>query len=183
MPQTCLACSHPERAVIDNALAAGQSFRDIAGRFSLSRSGLHRHKDHVAQAIVKASEKREESLGANVLAEAERLRAKAWELLKRPENEGDTRGAVVALREARECLETRVGMLSGKNLDLASVSDDAILEEARRRGLNIHGQYVLTERERREAEESIKTILANDSDAEHPPLAEIVEEKAARSGR
>jgi len=25
--------------------------------------------------------------------------------------------------------------------------------------------------------------LANDSDAEHPPLAEIVEEKAARSGR
>ena len=170
MPRTCVACSHPERAAIDNALAAGQPFRDIAGRFSLSRSGLHRHKDHVAQAIVKASEKREESLGANVLAEAERLRAKAWELLKRPENEGDTRGAVVALREARECLGTIAGVLSGKNLDLASVSDDAILEEARRRGLNIHGQYVLTERERREAEESIKTILANDSDAEHPLL-------------
>jgi hypothetical protein len=170
MPRTCLACAHAERAAIDTALAAGQPFRDIAGRFSLSRSGLHRHKDHVAQAIVKASEKREESLGANVLAEAERLRAKAWELLKRPENEGDTRGAVVALREARECLGTIAGVLSGKNLDLASVSDDAILEEARRRGLNIHGQYVLTERERREAEESIKTILANDSDAEHPLL-------------
>jgi hypothetical protein len=92
---------------------------------------------------VKASEKREESLGANVLAEAERLRAKAWDLLKRAENEGDTRGAVVALREARECLETLAGMLSGKNLDLASVSDEAILAEARRRGLNIHGQYGL----------------------------------------
>ena len=75
------------------------------------------------------------------------------------------------------------GRVIPPNLDLASVSDDTILEEARRRGLNIHGQYVLTERERREAEESIKTILANDSDAEHPPLAEIVEEKAARSGR
>jgi len=65
----------------------------------------------------------------------------------------------------------------------AASAATGILEEARRRGLNIHGQYVLTERERREAEESIKTILANDSDAEHPPLAEIVEEKAARSGR
>jgi hypothetical protein len=135
-----------------------------------------RHKSHVAEAIVKASERREERLGANLLTEARRLRAKAWELLKRAENEGDTRGAVVALREARECLATLVAMLSGKNLDLASVSDEAILEEARRRGLNIHGQYVLTEREKREAEESIKTILANDSDAEHPLLAEIVEE-------
>jgi hypothetical protein len=135
-----------------------------------------RHKTHVAQAIVRASEKREESLGANVLAEAERLLAKAWELLKRAENEGDTRGAVVALREARECLETLSRMLSGKNLDLASVSDDAILDEARRRGLNIHGQYVFTERERREAEESIKTILACDSEEEHPLPAEFVEE-------
>jgi len=49
----------------------------------------------------------------------------------------------------------------------AASAATGILEEARRRGLNIHGQYVLTERERREAEESIKTILANDSDAEH----------------
>jgi hypothetical protein len=134
MPRTCLACAHAERAAIDNALVAGQPFRDIAGRFS-------------------------------------RLRAKAWELLKRAEDEGDTRGAVVALREARECLETLAGMLSGKNLDLASVSDDAILEEARRRGLNIHGQYVLTEREKREAEASLKTILAEDSESESPLLA------------
>jgi hypothetical protein len=115
---------------------------------------------------VRAGEKREESLGANVLAEAERLRAKAWELLKRAEDEGDTRGAVVVLREARKCLETLSGMLSGKNLDLASVSDDAILEEARRRGLNIHGQYVLTEREKREAQESLKAILAEASESD-----------------
>ena len=42
------------------------------------------------------------------------------------------------------------GRVIPPNLDLASVSDDTILEEARRRGLNIHGQYVLTEREKRE---------------------------------
>jgi len=170
MPRTCLACSSPERAAIEKALVSGEPLRNIAERVPISPQSLLRHKEHLSEAIGKASEKREESLGANVLAEAERLRAKAWELLKRPENEGDTRGAVVALREARECLGTIAGVLSGKNLDLASVSDDAILEEARRRGLNIHGQYVLTERERREAEESIKTILANDSDAEHPLL-------------
>jgi len=160
MPRTCLACAHAERTAIDNALVTGQSFRDIAGRFSLSRSGLHRHKDHVAQAIVKAGERREERLGDNLLDEMRRVQRKAWELLDKTESEGDHRGSIVALREVRECLETLGAMLARQ----LSVGHSGVVE------------YVLTEREKREAEESIKTILANDSDAEHPLLAEIVEE-------
>src|SRR6516225_9957499 len=112
MPRTCLACAHAERASIDNALAAGQSFRDIAGRFSLSRSGLHRHKDHVAQAIVKAGERREERLGDNLLDEMRRVQRKAWELLDKTESEGDHRGSIVALREVRECLQSLGEMLA-----------------------------------------------------------------------
>ena len=63
----------------------------------------------------------------------------------------------------------------------AASAATGILEEARRRGLNIHGQYVLTEREKKEADETIKTLMAEYSDAEHPLLAEIVEEEAPRS--
>lgn len=44
MPQTCSVCKHPERAAIDSALVAGEPLRDIAGRFSLGKSSLARHK-------------------------------------------------------------------------------------------------------------------------------------------
>ena len=41
-----------------------------------------------------------------------RVQQKAWELLGRAESEGDHRGAIVALREVRECLESLGEMLA-----------------------------------------------------------------------
>jgi hypothetical protein len=104
-----LACSSHEREAIDKALVAGvseESYRSIAARVSLSPSGLLRHKNHVTSAIVKAAERQEEEHGVNLLAEAERVRRKAWELLGKLEAERDYRGAIVAVREIRGCLET-----------------------------------------------------------------------------
>ena len=60
MPRTCLSCSSPEREAIDKALVAGESFRNIAKRVSISPAGLLRHKNHVANAIGKAQAKQEE---------------------------------------------------------------------------------------------------------------------------
>jgi hypothetical protein len=73
---------------------------------------LLRHKTHLSQAILKAGERREERLGDNLLDEMRRLQQKAWELLARTESEGDHRGAIVALREVRECLESLGEMLA-----------------------------------------------------------------------
>ena len=112
MPRTCLACSSPERLAIDEALVQGEPLRNIAQRVSISPAGLLRHKNHVAQAIVKASEKREELLGDSLLDEMRRVQRKAWELLGQAESEGDHRGAIVALREVRECLESLGEMLA-----------------------------------------------------------------------
>lgn len=67
---------------------------------------------HVAQAIVKAGEKRGETLGDNLLDEMRRAQQKAWELLARTESQGDHRGAIVALREVRECLKSLGAMLA-----------------------------------------------------------------------
>ncbi|MGB7496675.1 MAG: hypothetical protein WBW05_19925 [Candidatus Acidiferrum sp.] len=50
MPRTCLACSHPDRAAIDKALAAGEPLRNIAKRVSISHAALFRHKSHVKEA-------------------------------------------------------------------------------------------------------------------------------------
>jgi len=106
MPRTCLSCSHPRRGSIDKALVAGEPLRNIEERVSISPQSLLRHKQHVSQAIVKAAGEQENKHGLNLLEEAERVRRKAWELLAKAECDGDYRGAIVGLREARECLET-----------------------------------------------------------------------------
>jgi len=112
MPRTCLACSNPNRTAIDKAIASGQPLRDIAAHVAISSSALARHKTHAAKAIVKASERREERLGDNLLDEMRRMNRKAWDLLGKAESEGDYRGAIVGLREARECIEAQDKMLS-----------------------------------------------------------------------
>ena len=112
MPRTCLACANPNRTAIDKALVGGEPLRNIAQRVSISPAALLRHKAHAAQAIVKASERREERLGDNLLDEMRRMNRKAWDLLGKAELEGDYRGAIVGLREARECIEAQDKMLA-----------------------------------------------------------------------
>ena len=106
MPRTCLACASPNRQAIDKALVSGEPLRNIAKRVSISAAGLLRHKHHVATAIEKAQARQEEKSGETLLGAMQRVQRKAWELLEHMEQEGDNRGAVVALREARECVES-----------------------------------------------------------------------------
>ena len=112
MPRTCLACSSPEREAIDKALVAGEPFRNIAERVSISPAALFRHKNHVASVIGIAQAHHEDRLGETLLDEMRRVQRKAWELLARTEAEGDNRGAIVALREVRECLKSLGEMLA-----------------------------------------------------------------------
>ncbi len=44
MPRSCSVCHHAQRAAIDQALHAGEAFRNISGRFGTSTTALHRHK-------------------------------------------------------------------------------------------------------------------------------------------
>jgi hypothetical protein len=96
----------------DDSLVAGEPLRNIAKRVSISPAGLLRHKLHVADAIVEASERCEERAGENLLDEMRRVQRKAWQLLAKTESEGDHRASIVALREVRECLESLGQMLS-----------------------------------------------------------------------
>ena len=106
MPRTCSACSSSIREDIDKALVAGEPLRNISKRVSISPAGLLRHKCDVAGTIAKAQERREEKLGDSIYEEMRRVLAKLWELLGKMESEGDHRGAVVAAREVRECLQS-----------------------------------------------------------------------------
>jgi hypothetical protein len=44
MPRPCGICTHPQRHAIDQALTAGEAFRNMAPRFGTSATALHRHK-------------------------------------------------------------------------------------------------------------------------------------------
>lgn len=52
MPRHCSACDHPDRALVDQRLAGGEPFRNIARDTGLSVSALARHKTaHLGPAL------------------------------------------------------------------------------------------------------------------------------------
>lgn len=61
--RTCTICSHKKRTFIEAAIAVGESLRDIAGRFHVSKSALERHKAQHMQPLVQEvlEEKRAET--------------------------------------------------------------------------------------------------------------------------
>lgn len=102
MPRTCTVCAHRRRARIDAALANGTSLRAIAGRFGASKTALQRHRAHVGATLQRAAERRGQKVADSTMDRLERIQAKLWALLQGMEAAGDLRGAVGALREARE---------------------------------------------------------------------------------
>jgi hypothetical protein len=77
MPRICTVCVHANRDTIDSALVAGEPLRDIAGRFSVSRSSLDRHKaEHLPASLAKAEQAAEVASATNVMAELERCFAR-----------------------------------------------------------------------------------------------------------
>ncbi len=116
MPRTCTVCKSPDREKIDAAIVSGTSFRSIAKRYALSGTAVFRHKLHVAKTIVKAADRRDEQLGDNAYEEMQRVQRKAWQLLTKMEKEKDHRGAIVAVREVRECVESLGAMMEKAGL-------------------------------------------------------------------
>jgi hypothetical protein len=61
MPRHCSICSRSDRELVDAAMAAGDSFREVARRFGLALGTVHRHKKHVRHAPVDAIAERSEA--------------------------------------------------------------------------------------------------------------------------
>jgi hypothetical protein len=138
MPRTCLACSSPSRLAIDTAIASGEPLRDVSAHVSISPSALARHKAHVAGAIVKASERREQNLGESILRRLETLYGRTEKILNTAESAGDHRLVLQAVREARENL-AGIFALANKASEvggLSGVTNGELEAEVKRRGLD-----------------------------------------------
>lgn len=104
MPRTCSICNNSSRKQIDAALAGGEPIRGISQKYRVSQDALYRHKTHVAEAVTRASEAREVSVGETVLKRLESLYIRASKILDQAESAGDLRTALAGIHEARELL-------------------------------------------------------------------------------
>jgi len=106
LPRKCSICEHPQAEEINTALLNGVSLRNIAERYSVSKTALHRHKEsHLPADLVKAKEAQEVAKADSLLDQVAELRDKALAILAKAEQAGDLRTALQGIKEARGCLE------------------------------------------------------------------------------
>lgn len=114
MPLVCTCCTHPNREMIDRALVAGTSLRDIAGQFGVSKSAVERHKaDHLPAMLVKSEEARQVAHADDLLREANRLYAVATTVMEQGQKSKDYGVVLKAVGAAGRVL-TLLGELLGE---------------------------------------------------------------------
>ena len=63
----CSVCQHVSRDAIDLSLIHGEPMRDLAGRYSVSKLVLYRHKNaHLPKALVKVQKAEEIARGRDL---------------------------------------------------------------------------------------------------------------------
>lgn len=107
MARACSVCTHPNRAAIDEALAANRgSFRGVSRQHGLSPDAVERHaKAHLPKAIVLATAAAEVAQADNLLGLLREAVGDAQRLRGRAEREGDLRCAVAAVKTLTETVE------------------------------------------------------------------------------
>jgi hypothetical protein len=122
MPRKCTVCEHEKVEEINRLLLEGVSLRDLAGRYSVSKTALHRHKEsHLPAELTKAQEAREIAKADSLLDQVAELRDKALSILDKAEQAGDLRTALQGVREAKGCLEL-LARLQGELQEQATVN-------------------------------------------------------------
>ncbi|MGB9793340.1 MAG: hypothetical protein ACPLRU_02490 [Desulfofundulus sp.] len=111
MPRKCTICEHPQVEEINKALLSGDSLRNIARQFAISKDALFRHRQHLPADMVKAQEAEEVARADSLLDQVTELKDRALAILDKAEQAGDSRTALLAIREAKGCLELLAKLL------------------------------------------------------------------------
>jgi hypothetical protein len=112
MPRPCTICHHPQREAIDQALVAGEAFRNIAQRFAASSDAVYRHKqDHLPQHLCQAKAAQEVRQADALLAKVQALEADARRIQATAEADGDLRTALQGIRKLVRIIELQARLL------------------------------------------------------------------------
>jgi hypothetical protein len=105
----CTICVDPEAYKINEALMRGASCPQVASRYGVSVHALRRHRaNHLRVFLYEAREAREEEqreLGLTFLDQLQDLHDQTLAILGQAERQGNIRGMLAAVREARRSLE------------------------------------------------------------------------------
>jgi hypothetical protein len=104
MSRKCSICSHDRRQEIEHSLLRGESHRAIAQQLNVSRGAVARHLKHVSTALTQARNLGEVE-DRSILIQLQELKIQAEHSRARAARAGDTRTALVALREKARLVE------------------------------------------------------------------------------
>jgi hypothetical protein len=112
MARLCTICVHPERALINGAILAEESYRSITERFGVSAGAIARHKaDHLPAHLAKAQEAAEVVQADGLLARLLSLNGETMEILKEARDDKDNELALKAIARAEKQLELQAKLL------------------------------------------------------------------------
>jgi hypothetical protein len=117
MANRCSVCGHADRLAIDKELIGGLPYRDISGRYGVSKSALERHASaHVAQAISRARDLRDWLNADQLVGELRVLREVVLGVLEEARAAGDHSVALAACARLEKQAEL-VARLLGELVD------------------------------------------------------------------
>jgi hypothetical protein len=114
MPRHCTVCDHPDQPLIEEQLLSGQTLRDMARQWCLSKTALGRHKsEHLfgaTQVVALHDSTKEQDVlddhhTDDLLSRAEALLNGSEMILRRASEHGDARLALMGVKEVRGCIE------------------------------------------------------------------------------
>jgi hypothetical protein len=109
--QPCSVCSHPDATLINEALVVErQANRRIAAQYGLSEQSIRRHRQHIPQLLLKASQAMEVADADALLDRIEDLYSEAKGVLEAGKGESDHRLVLLAIDRAGKQLETLAEM-------------------------------------------------------------------------
>jgi hypothetical protein len=106
-------CTHASRAAIDEALVAGESTGQLAGRYrTIDERAIRRHRsNHLPKKLVLAEKAAEVAEAGDLLDQVRGLQSRTLLILEAAEREREHRTALSAIREARSNLELLAKLL------------------------------------------------------------------------
>ncbi len=111
MPTPCTICINPNRTAIDKAIVAGQSCREISASFGVSPDAAQRHKPHLAKAVVRAAEAREEKGALDVLQQLKDINKAALDVLETARKDKDGELQLKAIDRIQKQIEMQAKLL------------------------------------------------------------------------
>jgi hypothetical protein len=120
MSRTCTICNHQDREAINVALLGTESLRNLAGRWSVSKTALLRHKaEHLPASLVKAVEVEQEMSGGKLLERLTDLNRETAAILREARTTKDNQLALKAIARAEKQLEFEGRLLGELNANTA----------------------------------------------------------------